>query len=194
MAPQLRSVSNPRRALAWAIAVLSLSLCTASWSASEAQTAPKARKRATPRTSVSATERPAPAPARATPLYVCRDAQGRTEYRQQPCPDGGRALLGHADARETRQVRHSATMAEREKKLLHTMTQDRQRQARLDVQARTPTPTERSSQPRQKRKEEKAADESPSDRTRRAKREPALPRYRSLTPLTAEPAQDRAKL
>ncbi|MDX9844524.1 MAG: hypothetical protein RBT42_12285 [Aquabacterium sp.] len=194
MAPQLRSVSNPHRALAWAVAVLSLSLCTASWSASEAQAERKARKRTAARTAVSTDVRPSPAPARATPLHVCQNAQGRTEYRQHPCPDGGRALIGHDDARVASQVRHSATMAQRDKKLLNTMTRDRQRQERLDVQARTPAPTERAPRPRQKAKEKNAADENRSDRTRSVKREPAWPRYRSLTPLTAEPTQERAKL
>jgi len=194
MAPHLRSVSQAHRTLSWAIAVLSLSLCTASWSASEAHAERKARKRTTPRSAVSAVEGPAPAPVRATPLHVCQDAQGHTEYRQHPCPAGGRTLLGHDDAREASQVRHSATVAQRDKKLLNTMTRDRQRQERLDVQARTPAPTERTPRPRQKVKEEQAADDGRSDRARRPKREPALPRYRSLTPLTAEPTQERARL
>ena len=44
------------------------------------------------------------------------------------------------NAREASQLRHSAAMAQREKALFTTMTRDRERQARLDVLARTPKP------------------------------------------------------
>lgn len=193
MAPHLRSVSPPHRGVAWAIAVIALSLCASSWSASEPDTTRKARKRPKARPALSAAERPAPTSARVTQMHACHDAQGRTEYRQHPCPDGGRRLLGHDDPREASQIQHSAAMAQREKALLHTMTRDRERQARLDIQARTPKPTKQAQQPRKKEKE-KEVDEGPSDRARRGKREPALPRYRSLTPLTADTPQERAKL
>ena len=188
MAPHLRSVSPPHRRLAWAIAVITLSLCASSWSASEPDTTRKARKRAKPRPAHS--EVAQPAPARVTPLHACPDAQGRTEYRQHPCPDGGRQLLGHDDTRAASQLRHSAAMAQREKALFTTMTRDRERQARLDVQARTPKPTQQAQRPRQKKK---VVDEASSDRARRGKRESAWPRYRSLTPLTADTPQERVK-
>ena len=190
MAPHLRSVSPPHRGVAWAIAVIALSLCASSWSASEPDTTRKARKRAKARPAHSEVVQPAPAPARVTPLHACPDAQGRTEYRQHPCPDGGRQLLGHNDAREASQLRHSAAMAQREKALFTTMTRDRERQARLDVQARTPKPTQQAQRPRQKKK---VVDEASSDRARLGKREPAWPRYRSLTPLTADMPQERVK-
>lgn len=190
MAPHLRSVSPPHRGVAWAIAVIALSLCASSWSASEPDTTRKARKRAKARPAHSEVAQPAPAPARVTPLHACPDAQGRTEYRQHPCPDGGRQLLGHDDTREASQLRHSAAMAQREKALFTTMTRDRERQARLDVQARTPKPTQQAQRPRQKKK---VVDEPSSDRARRGKREPAWPRYRSLTPLTADTPQERVK-
>ena len=192
MAPHLRSVSPPHRGVAWAIAVIALSLCASSWSASEPDTTRKARKRAKARPAHSEVAQlaPAPAPARVTPLHACPDAQGRTEYRHHPCPDGGRQLLGHNDAREASQLRHSAAMAQREKALFTTMTRDRERQARLDVLARTPKPSQQAQRPRQKKK---VVDEASSDRARRGKREPAWPRYRSLTPLTADTPQERVK-
>lgn len=190
MAPHLRSVSPSHRGLAWAIAVVALSLCASSWSASEPDTTRKARKRPKARPAHTEVALPAPAPARVTPLHACPDAQGRTEYRQHPCPEGGRQLLGRDDAREASQFRHSAAMAQREKALFTTMTRDRERQARLDVQARSPQPTPQAQRPRQKKKE---ADEAPSDRARRGKREPAWPRYRSLTPLTDDTAQERVR-
>ena len=176
MAPHLRSVSPPHRGVAWAIAVIALSLCASSWSASEPDTTRKARKRAKARPAHSEVAQPAPAPARVTPLHAC--------------PDGGRQLLGHDDTREASQLRHSAAMAQREKALFTTMTRDRERQARLDVQARTPKPSQQAQRPRQKKK---VVDEASSDRARRGKREPAWPRYRSLTPLTADTPQERVK-
>ncbi|MDD2978317.1 hypothetical protein [Aquabacterium sp.] len=190
MAPHLRSVSPPHRGVAWAIAVIALSLCASSWSASEPDTTRKARKRAKARPAHSEVAQLAPAPARVTPLHVCPNAQGRTEYRQHPCPDGGRQLLGHDDTRAASQLRHSAAMAQREKALFTTMTRDRERQARLDVLARTPKPSQQAQRPRQKKK---VVDEASSDRARRGKREPAWPRYRSLTPLTADTPQERVK-
>ena len=178
MAPHLRSVSPPHRGVAWAIAVIALSLCASSWSASEPDTTRKARKRAKARPAHSEVAQlaPAPAPARVTPLHAC--------------PDGGRQLLGHDDTREASQLRHSAAMAQREKALFTTMTRDRERQARLDVLARTPKPSQQAQRPRQKKK---VVDEASSDRARRGKREPAWPRYRSLTPLTADTPQERVK-
>lgn len=190
MAPHTRSVSRPPRHLAWAtLAVIAWCVCTPGFAATEPHADRKPRTRHTTRQQASTTAAPVQAPARVTPLHVCHDDQGRTEYRQFPCPDGGRRLQGHDDARGAGQVQHSTQMVAREKTLLRTMARDRQRLERQAIQEHTPTA--RAQRPRPKVDEAEAG--RTAGRARRTQREPALPRYRSLAPLTAATPQERVK-